>query len=631
MEIVSRVILTFVVNALWQIPLLAAAAVMGAWLLRRCPARYQYWLWVSALALCLFLPILSLRVPLPANTGQGALAGGSVDLPVPALAPQVFPAWEAGGAQRPASGVASAGRLTWRHLRRRTLTLSTSLPVVLGVTIAYLLLLLTRLVRLIVAWWRTAELRRTAREHSLPAHVLSLVRRCEASFGSPPVSILISPALRSPVTLGVLHPAIILPEHLLQPPEEPDLAVALVHEMAHVRRRDFAVNLLLELAYSPVVFHPAAKWLKRAVEEARELACDEMATEQLAAPKTYARSLVRMAKAMTNPATQARPDCSLGVFDANILEKRVMRILEKRPRLTVLRAAALILTSGALLAATGFAASMLSVRPEEPQGRGAVIEGVKSGFVGGVAGGVVEGIVNGVPGGILGGIPSESASTHHGGSPSIRGTVFDPSGARVPDAEVTVTNEKTGKRLKTMTDQTGDFSFTGLVAGEYSVEVEKRGFAVFHQQEFKLGPGVKGPELAISLQPGEVIENVEVTALAIPGASKPEEPKRPQRIRVGGLVEAAKLVHMEHPAYSEEARKRGVQGVVLLQAVISMQGEPLSLKVLSSPDPELSQSAVEAVKKWRYQPTLLNGEPIEVVTTIAVGFHLVQELPSPAP
>jgi protein TonB len=61
---------------------------------------------------------------------------------------------------------------------------------------------------------------------------------------------------------------------------------------------------------------------------------------------------------------------------------------------------------------------------------------------------------------------------------------------------------------------------------------------------------------------------------------------------------------------------------VLLEAVISMEGTPLNWKVLSSPDPDLSEAAINAVREWRYQPTLLNGEPIEIVTTIAVRFRL---------
>ena len=118
------------------------------------------------------------------------------------------------------------------------------------------------------------------------------------------------------------------------------------------------------------------------------------------------------------------------------------------------------------------------------------------------------------------------------------------------------------------------------------------------------------------------MENVEVTALAPPGSAASSRSSGPRRIRVGGLVQATKLVEQTKPQYPESARAKGVQGVVLLQAVISKEGEPLSLKVLNSPDPALSDAAMAAVQQWRYEPTLLNGDPIEVVSTIAVRFHL---------
>ncbi len=78
------------------------------------------------------------------------------------------------------------------------------------------------------------------------------------------------------------------------------------------------------------------------------------------------------------------------------------------------------------------------------------------------------------------------------------------------------------------------------------------------------------------------------------------------------------------PEFARSARAAGIRGIVLLQAVISKEGIPLSLKVLSSPDPELSSAAMDAVRQWRYEPTLLNGEPIEVVTTVAVRFTLAR-------
>jgi len=130
-------------------------------------------------------------------------------------------------------------------------------------------------------------------------------------------------------------------------------------------------------------------------------------------------------------------------------------------------------------------------------------------------------------------------------------------------------------------------------------------------------------------QPVEVVttiavpfdQSVDVAAKGPSGAAwKPD--LSPKRIRVGGLIEATKLVSSAPPEYPQSARERGIQGVVVLEGVISMQGEPLSLKVLNSPDPDLAKAALDAVKQWRYEPTLLNGEPIEVVSTIAVRFHL---------
>jgi len=92
-------------------------------------------------------------------------------------------------------------------------------------------------------------------------------------------------------------------------------------------------------------------------------------------------------------------------------------------------------------------------------------------------------------------------------------------------------------------------------------------------------------------------------------------------VRVGGQVEGAKLIFQVKPAYPEMARMARVQGAVRLEAVISKEGTVASLKVVSGP-PLLVKAAFDAVARWRYQPTLLNGEPVEVATEIEVTFTL---------
>jgi len=95
------------------------------------------------------------------------------------------------------------------------------------------------------------------------------------------------------------------------------------------------------------------------------------------------------------------------------------------------------------------------------------------------------------------------------------------------------------------------------------------------------------------------------------------------RVRVGGEVQAPKIIEKVQPVYPEKAKAAGIQGTVMLHAIIGMEGNPLSLRVMNKQiDPDLARAAVEAVNKWRYQPTLLNGEPIEVDTTIMVNFTL---------
>jgi TonB family protein len=78
-----------------------------------------------------------------------------------------------------------------------------------------------------------------------------------------------------------------------------------------------------------------------------------------------------------------------------------------------------------------------------------------------------------------------------------------------------------------------------------------------------------------------------------------------------------------NPQYPEQARAEGVQGTVLLRTVISVSGQPVSLTALNNlVDGRLVAAATEAVSQWRYQPTLLNGQPVEVATIITVGFQL---------
>jgi protein TonB len=108
-----------------------------------------------------------------------------------------------------------------------------------------------------------------------------------------------------------------------------------------------------------------------------------------------------------------------------------------------------------------------------------------------------------------------------------------------------------------------------------------------------------------------------------PPPPPPLPPPPPQRVRVGGNVIAANLVSQVKPVYPPLAKQARIQGVVVLEAEISKEGTIDNLKVITG-HPLLIQAAIDAVKQWRYKPTLLNGEPVPVVTTITVNFAFSQ-------
>jgi periplasmic protein TonB len=111
----------------------------------------------------------------------------------------------------------------------------------------------------------------------------------------------------------------------------------------------------------------------------------------------------------------------------------------------------------------------------------------------------------------------------------------------------------------------------------------------------------------------------------VPSAAPPPPPPpkalTPQRIRVGGNVQAANLITQDHPGLSALAKQARIQGTVELSAVIGKDGRVQELKVVRG-HPLLVQAAMDAVKNWVYKPTMLNGEPVEVETTIDVNFTL---------
>jgi hypothetical protein len=160
----------------------------------------------------------------------------------------------------------------------------------------------------------------------------------------------------SPVVVGALRPVILVPERFASLDMD-DQQAALLHEFAHVRRGDYAVNLLCEAAALPVSWHPALYAIKAGVRRTRELACDAMASAAMTSEETYARCLLSLAKTLGTTADE--PSLALvGLFGRTDLEDRLMQLLKpKAAQSGGVRAARL--GGGALIAAMALTPAIL--------------------------------------------------------------------------------------------------------------------------------------------------------------------------------------------------------------------------------------------------------------------------------
>jgi TonB family protein len=202
---------------------------------------------------------------------------------------------------------------------------------------------------------------------------------------------------------------------------------------------------------------------------------------------------------------------------------------------------------------------------------------------------------------------------------TIGGSLFDPSGAAIPNAKASLYNPDTAATQEATTTSDGKFMFDGLPAGEYILRIEKPGFASLFR-EFNVQPDSK-VERGLVLKLGRAQEQGNVQAAQGERAAYPQ-PLNPRQLRIGGEAQESKLIRKVQPVYPVSAKAARVQGKVLLETVISADGVPQEIRVISSPSDDLTQSALDAVRQWPYSSTLLNGAPVEVVTDVLVNYTL---------
>jgi TonB family protein len=415
---------------------------------------------------------------------------------------------------------------------------------------------LAMIVRVVAGHWRVRMLFGRAPEIRDP-----LVDRTAASIGLGRAVVLKrSMATDVPLSYGLFRATVLLPSESAQWTEE-RRRIVLSHEMIHARRLDSLWGLLAQLALAWNWFNPLAWLAVRQFRKEQERSCDDAVVTAGTASTVYAAHLVDLARAI------AIPEPALGMAERFDLEGRVHALLDSgRER----KAASRTLCAAMLVVALALLVPLAAVHAQAARA-------------------------------------------------SIAGAVYDPSGAIVPGAAVSLKNTSAPNEELARSDSSGLYKLTAVPAGEYVVKVTAPGFAPY-QKTLSLKAGTPAA-MDVFLAIGEVKEAEEVVgrrSQSAPAAA----PTRP-RIRVGGMVQPIKLISKVSPDYPADAQAEGVEGTVLLRAIVSKNGTLLHVtSVSNSVDPRLIRAAMAAVPLWQYQPTLLNGEPVEVITTITVSFLL---------
>ena len=315
-------VLAYLLNSLWQVPLVFCAALAAARLARPAGPRMEHRVWVGALVLEAVLPVCNLDLN---ELWQRAWA----------LSLLLLHGGAANGQTRVILGAGTASRvaLPWH-----------SAEVLAAVAVAYLCGLLYFAGRLGWGVWITEAMRRRAVRLELTPVMARLMDRFEPALGIAMdrfgggrssnavhfarVHFATSGDISGPAMVGVRRQTLLLPPGFLDKLSRDELDAVLAHEFAHMRRWDFAKNLLYGMVAVPVAYHPLLSLTRARLAETRELVCDAMAAEAVGGRESYARSLLRLASMLSDRAAP-RILHAIGIFDANIFERRVMNLTRK--------------------------------------------------------------------------------------------------------------------------------------------------------------------------------------------------------------------------------------------------------------------------------------------------------------
>ena len=579
----AQLVLTFLLNASWQIALVVAFAAACEWLLRGTAARYRHALWIAALGLALVLPLLG-----PARLVKTRLMSKPqpIESPVAPVfitsiySPDLDSVEPTATEPKPAAPQTASVR---RNVLAGGLHLNQRWAIALMAL--YGIFLLYRTVQLVTAWRRTKTIVQTAYPCDFSRPVQEIIATCRKAIGVERVRMLCSASVPVPITVGILNPLIILPAGLVSDVDREVLTSAIGHELVHVARRDYLANLIYEIVYLPMSFHPAAALLRRRIRQTRELCCDESVTTKLLKAETYVRSLVRLIGAAPLERRLA-VDTTIGISESDILEVRIMSLL-KTSKLTARRRKLMLVTATLLLvtpcvAATSFALA-LDIDRQEPAATA----------------------------------PVEKAELQK----------------HEREREVLLRAARDLKeKLKTTPESQRAEAEARLLEVQRNLEMHERILKAYDAQREQKGVQELRETLA-QLERARPVDEATAKDLRkqIAEIETVTTAERDRALPQQGIAEAAKsqtdrkakVIYRVEPEYPLDAREKNITGTVVLTLTVDHEGLPQNIQVKRAVYPSLDQSAIEAARKMRFEPALKDGQPVSMFISVEFDFQAV--------
>jgi TonB family protein len=512
-------------------------------LLRRRSAAERHLLWIAALGSAALLPLLSLLLPEWRLEMASQLAA-------------VFP------------DISQAGRIQGVGENAGTIIHAYGIQQTSGwETVLLAVWVIGLLVTLFLLFAGSATLKRLASRSlplSDPAWQKTIAELKNALGFKRSVHLLQSSGGSMPLTWGVVRPRVLFPGASAEWSAERRFVV-LAHELAHVQRSDWLVQILAELVCAIYWFHPLFWIARNQLHAESERACDDVVLSLGIEGQDYATQLLDIARGLR----KFRPVCSLAMAQQFNLEKRLVAILSSTAnRRPLTRNAVLII----VLAIACFVFPLAAMQPSLPDAR-LVVSPVRNGFD--VQPRVAE-------------YTTPPLYSDEGRSRNIEGSVI---------VEVRVGLDGRARDLR-------------VVAGLGFGLDENALLAV---RDWRFSPAKRdGKEV-------EAVTRVDVE-FNVRNAELNEVIANDMATRVGPGVVPPGVIHRVEPQYPQAPTSRTRSGTVLLDAVIQENGVPKVVRVLQSLGWELDESAITALEQWRFSPAMKNGMPIKVRMNVEMTF-----------